>query len=222
MTAMETCRWTAGLSAYLDDELAPAERAAVDRHLTACSRCALVLDDLRMVVAAAAELSGVAPERDLWPGIRGRLIPRAGPAATDVADPKVVGIRMRRRVAMTVPQLVAAGITVALLGAAVVWAVMGAATAPYAPAVATPGPADVVLAAYQPAMTELEAAYAVRRSELEPETVLVVERNLAIIDAAIREATEALEADPSSGFLHAHLADTMRRRLSLLRQVALT
>jgi anti-sigma factor RsiW len=219
---METCRWTDRLSAYLDDELAPAERATVDRHLTSCPRCALALDDLRMVVAAAAELSDVTPERDLWPGIRGRLIPRAGAMATDSADPKVVAIQTRRRVAMTIPQLVAAGITVALLGAALVWSFMGAAMVPYPATVATPGPADVVLAAYQPAMTELEAAYAVRRSELEPETVLVVERSLAIIDAAIREATEALEADPSSGFLHAHLADTMRRRLSLLRQVALT
>lgn len=39
------------LSAYLDDQLAPAERAALERHLPACARCAAELAELRRIVA---------------------------------------------------------------------------------------------------------------------------------------------------------------------------
>lgn len=220
---METAHLTDGLSEYLDGELTPAERAAADRHLSECGRCAALLEELRAIKGAAAELPPPSPERDLWPGIRARLSPKPGVTAQPSPDSWVIGIRSRRRrVDLTVPQLIAAGIAVALLSAAVVWASMGATVASYEPmALAAEGPGHIVLAAYEPAMTELQVAYEHRRAELDPETILVVERNLAIIDAAIREATQALEADPSSGFLQGHLAESMRRRLGLLRQVAM-
>jgi anti-sigma factor RsiW len=220
---METAHLTEELSEYLDGELTPAERAAADRHLSECGRCAALLGELRAIKAAAAELTPSVPERDLWPGIRARLSPRRGAAAHASAEGGVVSIRSRhRRVVLTIPELIAAGIAVALLSAALVWASIGATVAPYAPmALETERPGHVVLAAYQPAMTELEAAYEELRHELDPETILVLERNLAIIDAAVQEAMQALEADPSSAFLQGHLAEAMRRRVDLLRQVAM-
>jgi hypothetical protein len=102
---------------------------------------------------------------------------------------------------LTVPQLLAAGLAVAVLSAGGVWAALGGAGVPSGPAGAL-GPAGssaaqprVVLAAYEPAMSDLEEEYQRRRDELDPETVQVVERNLAIIDVAIREASAALAAD---------------------------
>ena len=49
----------------------------------------------------------------------------------------------------------------------------------------------------------------------------VIEKNLAIIDRAIRDAQSALAADPASSYLNLHLAQEMRRKLELLRQAAL-
>jgi len=43
--------WTDRLSEYLDDELPPGERAALEGHLAQCAECSATLADLRRVVA---------------------------------------------------------------------------------------------------------------------------------------------------------------------------
>ena len=48
----------------------------------------------------------------------------------------------------------------------------------------------------------------------------VIEKNLRIINRAIREAQSALAADPANSYLNLHLAQEMRRKLELLRQAA--
>jgi hypothetical protein len=50
------------LSAYLDDELPPAERAAVELHLAACAECRGRLSELAAVDEAAAGLPADAPD----------------------------------------------------------------------------------------------------------------------------------------------------------------
>jgi hypothetical protein len=61
------------LSDYLEGELAPAERAAADRHLAGCAACAALVADLQAITTQAAALPPVAPARDLWAGIEARL-----------------------------------------------------------------------------------------------------------------------------------------------------
>jgi hypothetical protein len=46
-----------------------------------------------------------------------------------------------------------------------------------------------------------------------------VQQAFTTIDRAIAEARAALEADPSDAYLNLHLADTMRRKLELLRRI---
>ena len=48
----------------------------------------------------------------------------------------------------------------------------------------------------------------------------VIERNLATIDSAIVQAQRAVAADSANAYLNSHLAETMRRKLELLRQAA--
>ena len=50
---------------------------------------------------------------------------------------------------------------------------------------------------------------------------MVLERNLRVINDAIRESHEALALDPANGLLNSHLASTRRRKLDLLRRAAL-
>ncbi len=71
--------WQARLSEFLDGELAPAERVALEVHLADCAECRALLADLRALVAQARALPARAPERDLWPELARALAP--GPRA---------------------------------------------------------------------------------------------------------------------------------------------
>lgn len=62
----------ADLSAYLDQELAPAERAQVSAHLEACGRCAGQLAELRATATLLAALPSPRPSRSLVPSLTPR------------------------------------------------------------------------------------------------------------------------------------------------------
>ena len=48
-------QWTDKLSDYLDGELPPDERYAVESHLSGCAQCSGVLAELKRVVARAQD-----------------------------------------------------------------------------------------------------------------------------------------------------------------------
>jgi hypothetical protein len=60
-----------------------------------------------------------------------------------------------------------------------------------------------------------------RRSQLDPATLDVLERNIAIIDAAIAQSRAALAHDPRSRFLDDQLNNALDKKLELLRTAAL-
>jgi hypothetical protein len=70
---------------------------------------------------------------------------------------------------------------------------------------------------YQRAVDELAQVLETRRADLAPETVATLERNLAIIDAAIAESRAALEKDPNSRELTQMLSSTYDAKVQLLR-----
>jgi hypothetical protein len=70
-------------------------------------------------------------------------------------------------------------------------------------------------------ISELQGLLQSRKAELEPETVRVVEENLAIIDAAVSQARAAVARDPASGFLNERLESALQKKVQLLRTVAL-
>lgn len=223
--------WTERLSEYLDGELSGADARGLEAHVQTCADCAATLRDLQEIVGAARRLpeadAGATPEPDLWPAIESRLTPRAhGIDATGVVS---IGSRRQngRRIAFSVPQLAAAGLALMLFSATGVWLALGGpgptrpdvaltTEAPITPATATMS--ATFISSWEAAIEDMESELARRRAELEPGTIQVVERNLAIIDQAIAEARRALEADPSSAFLRGYVAETMRRKVDLLRQ----
>jgi len=210
-----TDQWMARLSEYLDGELAADERAALEAHLSACAACREVLDDLRGVMARAATLEDRGPARDLWAGVA-RSIGSEGAA------------RRPRRLAFSVPQLLAASVALMALAGGTAWLTAtrrategsGGGGGGGGSHVATARLAWATDAGYDAAIAELQAALeSGRRSgRLDSTTIRVVGHNLAIIDTAITQARRALTADPGSAYLNHHLADTMRRKLELLRQ----
>src|SRR5687768_2213614 len=83
------------LSNYLEGELSPGERRAVEAHLASCLRCTALVRDLDAIRADAGALPELSPSRDLWDGIARRIeapvVPLAAPA------PIVVVASDRRR-----------------------------------------------------------------------------------------------------------------------------
>jgi hypothetical protein len=73
---------------------------------------------------------------------------------------------------------------------------------------------------YAAAIADLERVVASGRGQLDSVTVRVIQQNLAAIDQAIAQAQRALATDPANLYLNTHLAETMRRKLDLLRQAA--
>jgi hypothetical protein len=74
---------------------------------------------------------------------------------------------------------------------------------------------------YDRAIRAMRTAVGERRSELDSSTVAVLERNLRIIDEAIRQSREALARDPNSPFLGRALTTALDRKLELLRTAAM-
>jgi len=210
-------QWTDRLSQYLDGELAAPERTTLEAHLASCDVCRTTLEELRRVVTNARALDDRPPAADLWPAVAARI----GLSPREQARPVV------RRFSFTVPQLAAASVVLALLSAAAAWLTVRRGTVPTAPvAVAERAPVLLNASAYpgdarfDAQVADLERALARGRGRLDTATVRVIERNLRIIDRAIRGAQSALAADPANSYLNLHLAQEMRRKLELLRQAA--
>jgi hypothetical protein len=73
---------------------------------------------------------------------------------------------------------------------------------------------------YDAAVAELESALKKGRGRLDASTIAIVEHNLQIIDQAIEQARQALDADPANSYLSSHLFEARRRKLDLLRRAA--
>lgn len=218
--------WIERLSEYVDGELAPDERAALEAHLAVCDDCPRTLEELRLVVARAGGLDDRPPVANLWPGIAERI--GRGRGASGVAD-----LRARqaaRRVSFSVPQLLAAGIALAAISGSAVW-LAGRGPEPPSPDTAavvgsssggaTPvGRVVVAPDDYDATIAQLEAILVEHRHQLEATTVDALERSLAAVDQAIADAEAALAADPASTYLNEHLAGALRRKIQILSRAA--
>jgi Putative zinc-finger len=242
--------WTDKLSEYVDGELPPDERYAVESHLSGCAHCAAVLEDLQRVIARAQSLSSRPPQADLWGGVSARIDPngRTAPAMTPTPLTSWTSLTSLpggapRRISITLPQALAASIVIALISGALTVRVLAPAPLPppslgpfvaappppAAPQTAAPAtqPDDIQVATvsfadaqYDAAVADLENAVKKGRGRLDTNTIAIVEHNLQIIDQAIDQARQALAADPANAYLSSHLFEARRRKLDLLRRAA--
>ncbi len=208
--------WTNRLSEYIDGELDNNERAKLEAHLATCGQCYATLAELRQVVTRAKSLSDTPPATDLWPNIRAGL--------TQGSEPRRHAPAMAsRRFSFTVPQLLAASIALVLLSGGSAWLALRQQPTNTPEPIAVTRPAGMRVASWTGstdiAIGELEAALTQNEKRLDSTTVRIVRKNLAIINRAIAEARIALRNDPGNAYLNLHLADTMRRKVELLRRV---
>lgn len=199
------------LDDYVDGELDEVSRVRVEEHLPTCPSCReqyLLTADL--LERAAGLDADIAPSRDLWPAIAGRI-----------DTEKVVFLRGR-----TVRWIAAATLAAAAVLVLVVLPIERS-SSPAADRVQADSGARLAVSAAEPSIAgyddldraarELRRALEERKANLSPQTLEVVEENLAIIDQAIANVKRALGEDPDNQALAVLLTATCQRKIDLLK-----
>ena len=211
--------WTDRLSEYVDGDLGRDDVMALEEHLHDCNACRVAVDELRAVVATATTLEDREPETDLWPAIADRI------RAARMGETPVIAVAARRRFTFTVPQLAAAAGVLMMVGASATFLAVRNTGLVGEPEIQVAIPANPEFLAagmvaggvpYETAVAELAEALEEHSVALDPATVLVLERSLAVIDSAIAEAQASLRQEPDDQYLNAHLAHSKQRKLELL------
>ena len=193
---MMCSEWETRLNEYVDGTLTAETRALVETHLAGCAGCRAAVAELRALVAGAAALpKRIEPARELWTGVAARIGKRERGkgkgwwrTALAAAAALVIGFAIYRLL-------------------------------PSSPALDGPSGEgwEAVQAEYDEAGAQLRDALASQRDRLEPATVALLQRNLGVIDAAIRESRAALARDPGNVELRGRVASAARAKVELLR-----
>ena len=191
------------LDDFADGLLEAREAEAVELHLASCDACSITLDEIRNLVALAGNLPRqIDLPRDLWPEILTTIDSREG------------------RVSVRRSLLAAAAVALIAVSSAVTTLVLrGSGDAIGAvPAAGIPVGLEAIETHFVAAVRELEVTLWARRGSLSPRVMAVVERNLEIVDAAIREARVALAGRPANRDLVEMLWSKYRVKLDLLQR----
>jgi putative zinc finger protein len=189
---------------YADGLFTPEQRADLEAHLDNCPNCRAELRSLQELLAEAQALpKSITPPAATWRGIQQRI----------EGSPRAVVVSLSsRRSRMRIPLLAAAAIALMVLSSAVtsLWIKRGSEGQGFAASQAE----------YARVTAELAQKIEQNPAGLTPRTLAILERNLAIVDGAIREAEEALKTDPGDTNLEEMLLARYQQRLELLQRAA--
>jgi anti-sigma factor RsiW len=223
-----TCEdYRAALPDLLDGDVDPVRRDGLDAHVASCDECRALAADLRRISQSAATLDRHAPPRDGWTRLARRL--EAEPGFAEAARKRAASPASDARAMPHWTWLAVAATLIAAVGITLILFKRGLDTAPSRPgAVASnAAPNDLVesveselqLAAshYEKAIAALEQVANQSDSPLDPEVMVTVRQNLAVIDKAIDDSRTALRTEPESQLAQESLFEAFRRKVSLLQ-----
>jgi len=197
----------AALNDYVDRTLPSAERAALDRHLSGCDRCRILVSEFAELQRVARGLQPIAPPDQVWSRIAAEL--GRSPARYFRGWPY---------------WLAAAAVLVIALGAGLRY---GLPSSPEPQAnvqadrdnLAQTVEAELQQAEqhYQRAISGLEQIARTEQGELDPQTAALLQKNLAVIDQAISESRAALKVEPESEPAQQSLLENFKQKVSLLQ-----
>ena len=215
------------LNDFVDGQLSDTAARDVTAHLESCAVCRDTVSALRSLKAEAAALpDSLAPGRDLWPAIEGKL--GSGRAGLFSFGRRSAGPGPNRAaISWGWPAgLAAAAVVLVALTASITMMLMRG--GPEAPAtrVAIAPAGEAVLASFRAAENDylratedLRTALEQRRKDLAPETIELLEENLRLIDDAINQMWTALENDPGRAG-NRHLFNRLYQKKVMLLQQA--
>jgi len=207
------------ISRAIDGELPARDRARLERHLAACAECRELEADLRRIVAGAARLEAPEPSESVWGGIRASL-ETAGKAERESGWGGAV---RRPALGFGRPALRYAGVAAAALILVVAGIVAGrrfgrgpVAPGPEARERYTLAKLDEAERYYQQAINSLSEAFAAQKGVLAPEVAGLFDRNLSVVDAAIRACRQAVSAEPDDLEARNYLLAAYTQKMTLL------
>ncbi len=196
------------LNDYLDEALTPERVQYVEAHLQVCTECRSELEALRALLSSASALpASIEPSRDLWPDIDSRV------DHTPWRQRSVWSLRYGLVAAAIALIVLSSGMTVLLIR-------RDAGSRPSYESASLLAEWSAAEAGYVRAANQLSTALETRRGKLDPETIELIDRNLGVIDEAIRESKEALAADPANRELVEMLASIYKKKIDTLQQLS--
>lgn len=237
---MECREVRSALPDVLDGSLARDVRAQVDAHLEGCALCRGLLADLRRTKDLARALPKMTAPESLWEKVRADFEAQTGhskrltitPVAARAEAPVVRATPLlrfpsRRRaivagLAAAAVLVVAASVGLYFMTRNAMEPVKPASTSAAAPAAAQPALSveaelDQADLHYQNAIAVLEQAAKDGQAVLDPQTAAVLQKNMGVVDQAIRESRAAVRTEPSSEVAQSSLFEALQRKVGLLR-----
>ena len=207
-----------------DDRLDRAAREQLDSHLAGCESCRRMANDLLEIRRGSRALPTHAPRPQVWARIAHQLAAQAPPR------PRTFWTGARVALAM------AAVMVLSVVTSVVVLRGPRPVPQPGTPVLTTPAhtsatavhpsPPDSVKdvdellriadANYQQAIAGLEKIMATEQAALDPSVAATLQKNLGIIDQAIRESRAAITSQPTSQLAQTSLFDALRQKVALL------
>ena len=203
------------LNDYVDDVLDPAQRAQAESHFAVCPSCAHELNGLRALVQRVHVLPlDVKPERDLLAGIH-----------SEIDREQVIPLPATRRHALwSMRWSLASAALVLIISTALITRALSRSPA----TLDTPlqqGTNTLVSdelrgleRKYLSAIEELQLLVREQNTEISPETRVLLEQNLRVIDRAIRDSRGAMQQDPGNEMVNQMLWSNYEKKLDLLRR----
>lgn len=228
------------LSELVDGGLTAEDRARVQAHVEACPACRVALADIRAMRQTARSLPKAVPPEDLWNKVRARL-----DAETRAA--KVTPLASRRpwfpsssktwgllAAAAVLLMAVSTGLVLVLRDVSAPAPAQQATRTPPAAQTGAPATASAHASAanlvesvemeiqqadqhYQKAIAGLELVAREGQGTLDTQTAAVLQKNLGIVDQAIRESRAAVKVQPTSETARMSLFEALRRKVDLLQ-----
>ena len=239
-------RFREQLAVSVEDDLCKADREALEQHLGTCFDCAEIASDLRAIAAELTQLPLLSPSHDLWPGIKSRIETSVMPNSTSRAEVRRLPYRTIGIAAVTLIAVssglayVANDLRGVHTGPAIEvqtenahqTVLVAANDSVRAPSIRIPAPHRSVSASHRKAHTDGSLAYEreillmerlvhTHHDAFDPRTLDVIERNLRLVDRAIRESRAALAKNPHNALLESRLIDVLNGKIDLLRTAAL-
>jgi len=214
----ECGRYSALIGDLVDGPIEASAQRELDEHLAVCPACRAVLADLRDIRGVAGRLPDYTPRPEVWSGIARRL-------ETELASrPRPFWTGARVALAMAATLLVAVASSMWLMRGPAPATQGGAATATPAAVIQSTG--DLVQDVdehlriadehYVKAIAGLEQVVQSDQAALDPAVAATLQKNLGVIDQAIRESREAIKTQPNSQVVQTSLFEALRQKVALL------
>jgi hypothetical protein len=187
-----------------------ARLAAFEAHLPGCQRCRALVADFSSIRREAADLDEVPLPARLWARV-------ASAIEADARTPwwqRTFG----NAVSGWMPAAVAAALAL-VVGGGLWFSRSAAVEAPQT--TEAPAAADAAVAPaeqhYEEAIDGLQHLADEQKRSLDPQTLAILQQNLAVVDRAINESRAALSSEPTSAAAQDSLLDALDTKVSLLQ-----